>query len=217
MLISIQNNRHIQLLIISLALLSCGCRSSAELPQPVAPATAQFSNGDLVFRLGRTIQSNLIASSGSDTTHYSHIGIILFQQDGCYVVHIEPQNKTLSDEICCEPIDEFFSPQAATAGAVMRHKELSPSQQATISTHAERLLQSKITFDHDYLLSDTTTMYCTELAEHIYASIGVSLSQNRRHSLPLVTEPLILPSDITQNPKLHTIWSFDYDALRPAR
>ena len=217
MLISIRNNRHTYLLIFALALLFCGCKSSAELPHSVAPPTTLLSNGDLAFRLGRTMQSNLIASSGNDTTSYSHIGIVVFQEDRCCVVHIEPQEETSSDEICCEPIEEFFSTKVATAGAVMRHRDLSTSQRVAINAHAEQLLQSKITFDHDYLFSDTTTMYCTELAEHIYASMGISLSQGRRHSLLLVTEPLILPSDIAQNPDLYTSWSFDYSALRPAR
>ena len=212
-----RNNRCKYLCIILFALFAAGCKQPQSLPQQISPPTSKFTTGDLAFRLGRTLQSSLIASSADDSMRYSHVGVILFRNDSCLVVHIEPKDDNLPDEIRCEPIEDFFSPQAAVSGGVMRYDSLTAAQQDRVAARAIELLNSKILFDHDYLLSDTEEMYCTELVESIFSSAGISLSQGRRHTLPLVAEPLILPSDIAQNDALTTIWRFSYSDLRPAR
>ena len=212
-----RNNRCKHLCIILFALLAAGCKQSQSLPQQISPPTSSFATGDLAFRLGRTLQSSLIASSADDSMRYSHVGVILFRNDSCLVVHIEPINDNLPDEIRCELIEDFFSPQTAVSGCVMRHDSLTTTQQNRVATRAIELLNSKILFDHDYLLSDTEEMYCTELVESIFSSVGISLSQGRRHALPLVAEPLSLPSDIAQNDALTNVWSSSYSDLRPAR
>lgn len=210
------NNRNLLItFILLLSLYGCG-----RTTQPVVLATPQiekFSSGDIALRLGRTLQSELIASSGDSLTHYSHIGIILFRGDSCCVVHIEPDEKREADEILCEPIERFFASDVASAGCVMSYSALSTAQRDRIRTKTEKLLDSRILFDHDYLLSDSTQMYCTELVENIYSEAGISLSEGRRRTLPLVREPLILPSDIAENENLQTLWRFSYDDLRPAR
>lgn len=99
----------------------------------------------------------------------------------------------------------------------MSYEALSPTQRDRIAIKTQELLDSRILFDHDYLLSDSTRMYCTELVENIYSEVGISLSEGRRRTLPLVREPLILPSDIAQNKNLRTLWHLSYDDLRPAR
>ncbi len=212
-----RNNRCKHLCIILFALLVAGCKLPQSLPRQITPPTSSFTTGDLVFRLGRTLQSSLIASSADDSVRYSHVGVILFRYDSCMVVHIEPKDDNLPDEIRCEPIADFFSPQAAVSGCVMRHDSLTTAQQNRVAARAVELLNSRILFDHDYLLSDSEEMYCTELVESIFSSGGISLSQGRRHTLPLVAEPLILPSDIAQNGVLTNIWRFSYSYLRPAR
>lgn len=206
------------LLITFILLLSfggCGCTS-----QPIVSPALQiekFTSGDIALRLGRTLQSEMIASSGDSRSRYSHIGIILFRGDSCYVVHIEPDDERAEDEILCEPIERFFASDVASAGCVMSYKTLSTAQRDHIIAQTHRLLESRILFDHEYLLSDTTQMYCTELVENIYLRACISLSEGRRHTLPLVREPLIMPSDIAQNKNLRTLWDFSYNDLRPAR
>ena len=212
-----RNNRCKYLCIILFTLLAAGCKQPQSLPRQITPPTSEFTTGDLAFRLGRTLQSSLIASSADDSERYSHVGVILFRNDRCMVVHIEPKDDNLPDEIRCEPIEDFFSPQAAVSGCVMRHDSLTTTQQDRVADRAVELLNSRILFDHDYLLSDTEEMYCTELVESIFSSVGISLSQGRRHTLPLVAEPLILPSDIAQNGALTNIWRFSYSDLRPER
>lgn len=210
------NSRNL-LITFLLSLIFCGCKNAPQRIITPPISAEKFFSGDLALRLGRTLQSELIASSGNSDMHYSHIGIILFRNDSCYVVHIEPDEEREADEILCEPIECFFSSDVATAGCVMRYDTLSAPQRNLIEARIEEFSHSKLLFDHDYLLSDTTKMYCTELVENIYLDAGISLSEGRRHTLPLVQEALIMPSDIAQNGSLRTLWQINYDDLRPAR
>ena len=195
--------------VLIIALLLCGCRTSPPI-QPCPPdiPIAKFQTADIAFRLGRTIESNLIASSGGDSTHYSHVGIIINRDSIPTVVHIEPTPNKNNDIIKEETLQEFFSPDKSLAGSVTRISNLTDRQRNTIQDRTLHLINSSITFDHSYTLSDSSTMYCTELIEHICSSIDISLSQGRTHKLPFIQEPIILPSDIAQNPTLITIWEY---------
>jgi hypothetical protein len=166
------------------------------------------------MRLGRTIESDLIARSGEGNDRYSHIGIIIESDSGLVVIDIEPSTDKHMEQIKAQSLKEFFLPSKAIAGAVFRYKELDSIEINTLKTCAIRELNSSITFDHDYLLSDPTQMYCTELIEHIYKSINIPLSEGRTQRLPLAKEPVIMPSGISRNKNLEKIWSYDLRTLR---
>ena len=193
------------------ALLALSVRCSAN--RPVADCSvdipvADFRQADIVFRLGRTIQSSAIASQGAGG--YSHIGILIEVDSALQVLHIEPSRQS-SEKIKTETLQEFFSAEQAVAGCVVRHSGISEPSRAAIAGYAKHLLNSDIAFDHDYQLSDSSRMYCTELVEIIYRHIGISLSQEKKVRLPLAKEPVILPSAIYENDSLVSIWSYRAD------
>lgn len=205
MSISILNN--IVATIAVAALLSAGCGRTTRNGTAIAPdiPTESLCTADLAFRLGRSIESELIASC-DDGMHYSHIGIIIHSDTGTVVIHIEPSS--VGDErVRCDSASDFFRSDRAATGSVMRFKGLTYLQKNTIEDYLRYLSASSITFDHDYSIADSTRMYCTELVERAFATAGISLSQGRRHKLPLAGEPVILPSDIARNDSLAAVWS----------
>ena len=164
-------------------------------------------SADLAFRLGRTLQSSAIATGSDKDARYSHIGIIVRQADDVSVIHIEPQRG--GDEgVRCERLEEFFADDKAVSGAIVRLDNLTCEQRQTISQYLLLAARSPIRFDHDYTLSDTTRMYCTELTEWAYSKAGITLSAGRRHTLPLASEAVILPGDILQRNDIIPIWAF---------
>ena len=215
MSISIRNNL-CKYLYLFLLLASSGCRQQIVEYPSVTPPVNKLCVGDIVFRLGRSLQSGFIASAGNGARSYSHIGIIIEQDSTLMVAHIVPDNTRSDERVLCESLGDFFAYEDAVAGCVMRYNGLNDVQRDAIEWHAVRLINSGIEFDHDYRQSDTTTMYCTELVEYVFSLENIDLSQSRRHTLPLVSEPIILPSDIAENNNLSKIWQFAYD-LRPAR
>ncbi len=187
-------------------LFAAGCGPTAHhVTIPDIPCDS-LRTADLAFRLGRTIESEIIASCDGGM-RFSHIGIIVQGDSGAAVVHIEPS--PISDErVRYDSAADFFRSDRASAGAVMRLKGLTDRQCDVIRDHALRMADSHIVFDHDYSMTDSARMYCTELVERVFASAGISLSQGRRHEFPLAKEPVILPSDIARNDSLAVVFNF---------
>ena len=186
--------------LLALATFSCDKRSPRTPAIPEIPTT-EIRSCDLVFRLGRSIESSVIASQGS----YSHIGIIIERDSARLVAHIEPSREG-SELTRYESVEEFFHPDRASAGCVMRINELDSVQRHKIESY---LLACKdITFDHDYTLSDTTQMYCTELVHRALMTANIDLIHGIRHNVPIAKESVILPSDMLRDERLTKVWSY---------
>lgn len=187
--------------------LSAGCGGPAErsVTAPDIPYDS-LQTADLAFRLGRSVESEMIASY-DEGMRYSHVGVVIRCDSGAAVVHIEP-SPTTDERARCDSAEDFFRSDRAAAGAVMRLSGLNDIQRTAIRDYALRLRDSQIVFDHDYSMADSTRMYCTELVERAFAAAGISLSQGRRHRFPLTREPVILPSDMARNDSLSTITAF---------
>ncbi|MBR6814791.1 MAG: hypothetical protein IKM69_03170 [Alistipes sp.] len=209
MSISARNNICKSLFFIILSLLiGCATRASKTYPTIQIPE-ADFRSADLALRLGRSIESDLIARGGESDNRYSHIGLLIESDSGMIVVDIEPSTDKESEQIKAQSVSNFFNSQKAIAGTIMRYDGLDSTQINMLKNKAIELLNSSITFDHDYQQSDNSKMYCTELIEVLFNAINISLSENRNRTLPLAKEPVIIPSDISQNRNLKRIWSYD--------
>lgn len=186
--------------LLALATLSCDKKSPRTPTKPEIPTT-EIRSCDLVFRLGRSIESSVIASQGN----YSHIGVIIERDSALLVAHIEPSREG-SELTRYESVEEFFHPDRASAGCVMRIDKLDSVQRHKIESY---LLACKdITFDHDYTLSDTTQMYCTELVHRALMTENIDLTHGIRHNVPLAKEYVILPSDMLSDERLTKVWSY---------
>lgn len=195
-------NRILPYFAVLLALVTFSCEK--RLPRspsiPEIPVT-EIRSCDLVFRLGRSIESSVIASQGN----YSHIGVIIERDSARLVAHIEPSRKG-SEQTRYESVEEFFHPDKASAGCVMRIDELDSVQRLKIESY---LLTCKdITFDHNYTLSDTTQMYCTELVHRALMTVNIDLTHGIRHNVPIAKESVILPSDMLRDERLTKVWSY---------
>lgn len=203
-------NNICKLLFFIVLSLSIGCATRTPKTYPtIHIPEADFRSADLALRLGRSIESDLIARGEESGNRYSHIGLLIESDSGMIVVDIEPSTDKESEQIKAQSVGDFFNPEKAIAGAIMRYDGLDSTQINTLKNKTIELLNSSITFDHDYQLSDNSKMYCTELIEVLFNTINISLSEGRNRTLPLAKEPVIIPSDISQNRNLKRIWNYD--------
>ena len=204
MLISIRNS--LSLIFIALCVVQCSTRKEVA---PVIP-TEELRVGDVAFRLGRTLQSDAIASVVEGESRYSHVGVVVGRGDSLRVVHIEPERDG-EERVKMESVEEFFHPAVAVAGCVARYENLTEPQRQTIEREALRLHAKGVEFDHDYSLRDTSQMYCSELVDYVFRRADVVLTSQRRR-VPLVKEEVLFPTDMLNG--LQQVWYYD---LRPAR
>lgn len=160
----------------------------------------EFRDGDLVLRCGNGLES--VAVTLGSKSEYSHIGILLYDsKEGVWhVIHAVPKEvpNGCPEYIKNEPIGEFYSPERAIKGAWLRIK--CPDETARkAALYCLQKYEEHVTFDNDYLLLDTTQMYCSELVWQAYLHQGIDVSDGVRHYIPRIISgegKCIYPNDI---------------------
>lgn len=193
--------------VLACALTQCTQEIKREVDLPLD----SFQAGDIIFRRGESIASRVVIYNDPQG-EYSHVGMIVESDSGLVAVHALPGTHPTQpgeDLVRAESIEDFFAPENATYGKVMR-LPLDSTQCATLSRMALEKVVQNTEFDHDYDNSDTTKLYCTELLQLLYSHIGIDLSEGRfkRISIPGVNADVIMPSDVHQNKLLTTVYSF---------
>ncbi len=190
---------------------SCADKNIGDNSQHVDSIKSIVKEGDIVFRIGEGVVSRIVLASDINGK-YSHIGMIINENDTLKVAHSVPgeHNDDLDfDRVKIDAIEIFFSQNHASAGAVMR-LNLSDKQRKTLSKSAIDKERQNVKFDHDYDLNDTCSLYCTEFIQLLYSNIGIDISENRRSTafVPGLQGDYIMPSDIYTNKKLKLIYNY---------
>lgn len=161
-----------------------------------------FAEGDLVFRRGLGAKSHAVVAADVGGV-YSHSGIVVKSDSGFMIVHISPGEREvgeIEDRIKMETPGLFFAADRAQHGAVYRLQE-SLNICTAAAQQAVRLHSKGVRFDHDYLLNDSTEMYCTELMWYVYRLAGKDITNGKY-------DTHIFPSAIYENKELSIIYKF---------
>ena len=187
----------------------CGCHQPTEAALFQLPEGLTLQSGDLAFRKGRSIESHTVTFADSGSI-YSHVGLVLWTDDGWQVLHAVPNeraSKNEKDSVKLEPIGLFFRSDRAAHGAVYR---LPVTNEDTLKLLRKslRLYQRHLLFDNAFDDQESSAFYCTELVWFIYKNeLDIDLSQGRRHKVPLFP-PLIFCSDLLTYPEIEKIYEF---------
>ena len=188
---------HTYMALIALLLLgSCGSRHE----RVEVTDTGDFRNGDLVLRCGCGAESRAVTRRSGST--YSHIGILQFDSllGEWMVIHAVPgENEPGEPEyIKRETLTEFYAPVRAQKGAWMRI-DCSDETADRAARYCRNKYEEHVLFDNDYLLCDTTELYCCELVWLAYLREGLDISDSMRCEVPTVIckeGECIFPSNI---------------------
>lgn len=179
--------------------ITCTACSSFKMHVDLSDAD-QWREGDIVLRAGWGMESRAVILQGHST--YSHAGLLHWDstQNEWQVVHAVP-GEDLPDRVKVDPVKEFYCPERAQGGAWLRVDCSDSIAQAAVQ-YALSKVDQHILFDHDYLLGDTTQLYCTELVWQSYLHQGLDVTDGQRHSVPSVfsTEgECIFPNNIEES------------------
>lgn len=203
--------RYSRLIIFLLALLvfaGCsGCSSTSTTD--FSALVTKLEEGDLLFRKGTGVVGHIVTSV-DNRGDYSHVGIVVRKDGAWQVVHAvphEPDFKGDIDRVKIESVERFLGRYPEASFGHYRVKIASDSVAIAVA-NALRLSEQRVPFDHDYDLSDTSSLYCTEFVEYIYSLAGIALSEGRRTELffPSLSGNYIMPSDLTESAYLEPIY-----------
>ncbi len=162
--------------------------------------STEWRDGDIALRRGCGIESRAVTANGRST--YSHSGLLHYNcRDRMWeVIHAVPGEDD-PEYVKAEPLSVFYCNERAIAGAWLR-VDCSDSIARQAVQYALRKVDEKVLFDNDYLLQDTTMLYCTELIWRSYLGVGIDVSGGNRHGAPKLIcaeEACIFPSDLEKS------------------
>lgn len=168
----------ITLLLSLLALLllqGCGKGSHDEV-ESIFPATCELQAGDVVFRQGVSLESDVVMLAQGPDAMYSHCGIVTDSAGVMMIVHAVPDEPDFDGDVNrvkMDPPERFYMTSRASRGEVMRCDDPAVAQVA--ARQALAYYRRHTLFNDDYDDDDTTRLYCTQLVRRAYAAAGVEL------------------------------------------
>ena len=192
-----RKGRFVAAFFVTICVAFMGCNPPRE---QVLYETNEWREGDLVLRCGYGIESRAVTERSRST--YSHIGIVHYDstQAEWQVIHAVP-GEDEPEYVKAEPVSLFFHPERARNGAWLRI-DCSDSIAHEAVLYALTKVKEKRLFDNDYLLADSSQLYCTELVWRAYNRQDMDITSGNRHSAPSFfckEGECIFPNDIEQS------------------
>ncbi len=120
------------------------------------------AEGDIIFRGGTDIESNIIRDFSNADKLFSHCGIILKNDGGLGITHILGGTTNPDGGILTQPVEDFLLyPDNESAG--IYSIALSAKQLYKLYHFIDSVQKQKVTFDLHFNLFTKQQLYCTEL------------------------------------------------------
>lgn len=202
----------LKVLYIVMALCLIFCSGCADQQQFAPSSDIGIRSGDLIFRRGDSKESYIVRIADQNEGFYSHCGVVVEINGELFAIHSVPDEvpENEVDRVKCEPLTEFFHPDRALNGAVYR-TPLTSEELERVSLQARYHYAVGTPFDGQFILEDTTELYCTEFLQHIFLKVDYDLaSEYASHNpIPLSSSDLIIfPCDLIKNQELTHIYSY---------
>lgn len=139
-------------------------------------ADAQLQNGDIVFMRGDcyllmgTVNFSQLCADITDS-RFSHIGLVAIENGQAHVYDLRSKG-------CLRTrFGELVSDRQLHQMAIKRHRSATAEERQQMAEFCRTVYRRHEPYDHD-LKPDDSRLYCTELVEYAYRSVGYSLSES---------------------------------------
>ncbi|MDD4210278.1 MAG: YiiX/YebB-like N1pC/P60 family cysteine hydrolase [Bacteroidales bacterium] len=131
-----------------------------------------LKEGDLIFRQGFGLISDIIAGRTKETYTISHCGILCKDSNNEWIV-IHTVSNTLAeiDGIQSDNLSRFVKNSKENSILILRYKNACDSTNTLIKQKSFYYLNKQIAFDDSFDMQDTSEFYCTELIRHIFLDV----------------------------------------------
>ena len=137
----------------------------------------RLQEGDIIFRRGFGIISDMIVKYAKSDYSISHCGIVVKDSTGKLVV-IHTVSNTLAeiDGMQIDKLSVFVKGSHKNSIIVARYKYEDDAQSQKIAEQANYYLSKQIPFDHHFDCADSTAFFCTEFIYMVFkTAIGINL------------------------------------------
>jgi hypothetical protein len=149
--------------LILIGLVSCSTQETEETSVKIRDFNYQeIENGDIILKRGKGYVSSTIVNFLKEDVPLSHCGIIIKNQDSCFIIHSVAIEVSGHDGLQTTSISAFLDDSYQESVYVVRPKAPDSLRQA-YALKAQELLDQKVPFDYDFNLNDQEKLYCSEM------------------------------------------------------
>ncbi len=132
-------------------------------------------SGDLVFRAGRGIFSDLFRNIGEYRAAFSHVGIVYYQGGRAYVLHTEASELTGIGHARRDSLKDFIGEENASAYGFYRVEGLNEERRRLVVDKALQYVREQVPFDVSFDLNTDDKLYCSELVYKAFRAAKMDL------------------------------------------
>ncbi len=175
MTLSVKIKYLLGVLLLSFALVFLWLKNQVVPPERIPFDIGIIKNGDLVFRQGRGIFSDIFKNIGETDSPFSHVGIVYKDGNDIFVIHTEANELTGVGFAKKEKLSDFISNSNSVTYDFYRIDDFRSARIQSVLKAALKYVNDKIPFDTDFNLRDNDRLYCTELVYKAFKSAGINL------------------------------------------
>jgi len=127
---------------------------------------------DIILSKGQSVQSKLISLLKLSTKDYSHIGIMIKENNKVFVLHSTPDG-TKTNGIRFDNLQTFIDLSSVSEFIILRHQDLSLIVRQKLKTELDRFKTIQAPFDYDFNNYENQKIYCSELVWLIFNNVGL--------------------------------------------
>jgi hypothetical protein len=171
------------------------------------PDYSSLHSGDLIFRHGRGVISNMLMSFSQHESKYSHVGIISIENKKPFVYHAIGGEENISNKLRKDPLEVFCNPSAVHAFGIYR-LDLDQCRLSKVDSIVKKQFDKGLEFDTKFDMSTDDKMYCSEF---IYKTIMKVVNERNYLSLSTVSGmKYVSCDDLYLNRHSRFVYSYDY-------
>lgn len=159
----------------------------------------EIKNGDIIFRKGKGINSNIVSMFDS-SKDFTHVGIIWIDNNKINVIHSIPEENGNKNGVIVEPLNVFSSSYNATIVGLYRSNI---EKKILLYIVQDALKYVGKPFDSNFNLFQQDEFYCSELVWFVFQYHGYNLVDKfANFNLPLLETKYFITIDSLKNSKL---------------
>lgn len=163
-----------KILVISLLFVTLFCFLLYKTEKVVVDAAAmdKMEDYDILLAQGQSVHSKVVKLFNGTNDDYSHIGILIKEEDKIYVLHATPDG-TKSNGIRYDELQGFFALSDVCAYTTLRHQGLTDEFREKLNAEIAYFKSQAAPFDYDFNNHENGKLYCSELVWLVFKHAGL--------------------------------------------
>ncbi len=157
----------------------------------------KIENFDIILSKGQSVQSKLISLLKLRMEDYSHIGVIIKENNNVFVLHSTPDG-TKSNGIRYDNLQTFINLSNVSDFTILRCHYISSDRNLKLKNAIINYKNIQAPFDYDFNNFDNKKIYCSELVWLIFTKASLFTTREFNPAKPIYPKYFLKINELTK-------------------